>query len=40
MGVRLEGIFPAALLPLLLTMVSPGSSGLRGGGPSYELSRI
>lgn len=23
MGFRLEGIFPAALLPLLLTMVSP-----------------
>uniref|UniRef100_A0A2R8Z8J4 CAAX prenyl protease 2 n=1 Tax=Pan paniscus TaxID=9597 RepID=A0A2R8Z8J4_PANPA len=33
MGFRLEGIFPAALLPLLLTMVSapamaPGSSGM------------
>lgn len=25
MGFRLEGIFPAALLPLLLTMVSPAS---------------
>lgn len=28
MGFRLEGIFPAALLPLLLTMVSPALSSL------------
>lgn len=34
MGFRLEGIFPAALLPLLLTMVSPGFPGLRDAPPT------